>query len=506
MKFVKHISLFLIVFQITFGLSNTTAKADVAGQWFPDARVPGYLNDTFPPFLVADQNRTVHAFASQWITDGSRRLAIIYRKWSLSTGWTKPDDIILASSGNAQILGAFLDSSDKMHIIFMTGEARDNAVFYSFAPAANADLITAWSTPVMIGEDAIGVNSAAITGDDQDNLFIIYSGNRDGNGVYSITSNSAGEKWLEPSPIFLTNDTTLIPFSLRLTMGQDGQARATWNVVTSVGVDEKLFFANYNVSNSEWNTPVELNNRIDLPDYFGPSFPAIVDNGEEVVIMYNGGNPFPGRPVNLGRPVQLVQLSNDGGKTWSRPLGPFPSHLGRSGEHALVLDGSGVPHSLFTQRIETTTADGEYSIIGGIWHSAFVDGNWANPDRFITTYSPHDVRAIVSQGNVLLVVWREDPGGGAQHGVWFSYIVLDTPELPVTPLSTFSVAVMAQPTSTTTPFPAIPTPLPENNALENSPPSLWRNNPAFPLVAGIVPVILIVVGMLVAYRFLIKRR
>ena len=158
--------------------------------------------------------------------------------------------------------------------------------------------------------------------------------------------------------------------------------------------------------------------------------------------MYNGGNPFPGRPVSLGRPVQLVQLSNDGGKTWSRPLGPFPSHLGRSGEHALALDGNGVPHSLFTQRIETATADGEYSIIGGIWHSAFVDGNWANPDRFITTYSPHDVRAIVSQGNVLLVVWREDPGAG-KHGVWFSYRVLDTPELPIIPLSTFQVTVMA---------------------------------------------------------------
>jgi hypothetical protein len=166
MNFVKYVSLFLIVFLVIPGLSNNTAKAEVAGQWAPDARVPGYLDDTFTPFLVADRDRTVHAFASQWINDGSRRLAIVYRKWSLSFGWTKPEDIILAPTGNAQILGAFLDSSDRMHIIFMTGEARDNAVFYSFAPAANADLITAWSPPVMVGEDAIGVNSAAITGDD----------------------------------------------------------------------------------------------------------------------------------------------------------------------------------------------------------------------------------------------------------------------------------------------------------------------------------------------------
>jgi hypothetical protein len=505
MKKLKNFSVFLMFFPIILGLSHTAVKADVTGQWSPDAQIPGYLDDTFTPILVADQNRTVHAFASQWINDGKRRLAVVYRKWSLSVGWTRPVDIILAPTGDAQILDAFLDSSDRMHIIFIIGEARDTAIYYSFAPAANCDLVTAWSIPLLVGENALGVNSAAITGDDQDNLFIIYSGNRDGNGVYFLTSTNAGGNWSDASPVFLTYDTTLVPFSLQLVIGQDRQVRATWNVVTSVGVDETLYFANYNALTSEWNHLVELENRIDLPEYFGPSYPEIVDSGKEIVIMYNGGNPFSGRPVNPGRPIQLIRLSSDGGETWSRPLGPFPYHLGRSGEHAMVLDGSGIPHGLFAQRIETATADGEYSVTGGIWHSAFINGNWTNPDRFVTTYPPHDVRAVVSQGNILLVVWREDPGSG-KHGVWFSYSILDGPELPVIPISTIPAATSTNQTPPMIPFLDTPTPTAVNDVFEESTFSRWRNNPAFPLVAGAVPVVLIVIVIFVTYRFFTKQR
>jgi len=496
--------LFLIVFQIALGLSNTTVKADIVAQWAPDARVPGYLDDTFTPYLVADQNGTVHAFASQWINDGSRRSAVVYRQWSLLGGWTRPVDVILTPTGNAQILGAFLDSSDKMHIIFMAGEARDAAVYYSFAPAANADLVTAWSIPIMVGENALGLNSAVIAGDDQGNLFIIYSGNRDGNGVYFVTSSDSGESWSELFPVFLTSDTTLLPFSLRLAISQDYQVRATWNVVTSVGVDEALYFANYSVRNSEWGNPVELDRRIDLPEYFGPSFPAMADNGSDIVILYNGGNPYAGQFVNPGRPVMRASISSDGGLTWDGPGNPFPLLNGRSGEHALAVDSMGGVHGVFVMRIDQYV-DGENETIGGIWHSKFQDGIWTNPDRFVTTYSPHDVRATVSQGNVLLVVWREDPGAG-KHGVWFSYTILDTPELPIIPLSTVPITVSAQPASTVIPFLATPTQPPEDNIFEDSSPSRWSTNPVFPLVAGIVPVVLVVIGIFVVYRFLINRR
>jgi hypothetical protein len=264
-----------------------------------------------------------------------------------------------------------------------------------------------------------------------------------------------------------------------------------------------LYFSNYDIESRNWAKPVELEERTDSPDYFGPSFPAIVDNGAEIVIMYNGGNPFAGLPVNYGRPVQRVTVSTNGGQSWSEAINPFPFHVGRSGEHSLALDGVGRPHALFVQRIETLV-DGQYSIVGGIWHSIFENGSWTNPDRFVTTYSPHDVRSIIVQGNVLLVVWREDPGEGT-HGVWYSSYVLDIPELPVVPISTLnpqtavannSIAIIND-----TPVALIETPTPvkltdsQREILDGS------SNPASPIIIGMIPVVIVLVSVLLMYRY-----
>jgi hypothetical protein len=498
MKKLLHVSLFLILFQLAIGLNYAVVKAEAASQWSLDARVPGYLDDTFTPFLVLDSHQTVHALTSQWINDGKRRLAVVHRTWSLSGGWTKPVDIILAPTKNAKILGVFIDSSETMHIIFMTYENDNPTVYYSSAPVAEANSAKAWSEHEVVGP-LPSLESAAIIGDDQGNLFIIYCGIKDGSGVYFVKSVPEGTGWSDPTPIFLTYETDLYPFSLRMVMGPDRQIRATWNVVDFFGVDQGLYFANYSIPDSQWSNPVELDLRTEGGNYFGPSFPAIVDKGDEIVIMYNDGNPFSGIPVDLGRPVQIVRTSRDGGENWSSPAGPFPSHQGRSGEHAMVLDSNGAPHALFTQRIESQGENGEYLVVGGIWHSAFQNGIWASPDRIVTTYAPHDVRAIISQGNVLLAVWREDPGAQQTHGVWFSYKILDSPALPV--VSPTPMPASGTPISTFTPtqflIPVAETP---SINLNNIPPS-FVSSPAGPLIISIVPVILILVGIVVMYQY-----
>ncbi len=490
------------------GLGYEPTQASGAYGWSPDKQVPGYLDDTFTPFLLADRNRTVHAFASQWVENQGRRLAIVYRQWTLMGGWTRPVDVILSPiGGSANFLGAYLDSSDTLHVIFTATEAltRKTSVYYSSAPAASADWAPAWSAPALVGADALGLNSAAIVGDDQGNLVVIYSGNRDGSGVYFIHSRDSGRDWSNPQPVFQTYDTELSTFSLRLTVGPDQKIRAAWNVVTNLGVDEALYFANFDSQESKWDAPVELEKRIDLPDYFGPSFPVMADNGREIVVIYNSGNPFTGRPVGAGRPIQRSRISTNGGLTWNEPLDPFPFHVGRSGEHTIALDGNGNPHTLFIQRIETLDEDGKYSLIGGVWHSVFKNGIWSNPDRFVSSVPAHDVRAVVSQGNVLLVVWREDPGTG-QSGIWYSYSVLDVPELPVVPLATASLDFSVQASPTSPPVPDTPEPTRQPELLDAAPPSDLGGNPALPIIIGTVPVVLILIGVVLGYRFLASRR
>ncbi|MCK6538960.1 MAG: glycoside hydrolase [Anaerolineales bacterium] len=488
------------------GLGNQPVFAGRSQIWSPDEKVPGYLDDTFTPFVLADRNRTIHAFASQWVENKGRRRAIVYRQWTLRGGWTRPVDIILSpTDGDANFVWAYLDSSDVFHVIFTATQARRTAVYYSSAPAANADWAPAWSPPMLVGSDALGLNSGAIIGDERGNLVIIYSGNRDGSGIYSMYSEDSGKTWSLPSPIFLTYDTTLSAFSLRLARGSERRVSAAWNVVTNLGVDEALYFGSFDLGELKWSAPVELERRIDLPDYFGPSFPALVDNGREIVIVYNSANPFSGRPVNAGRPIQRVLISTNGGASWNEPLDPFPFHVGRSGEHTLVLDGNGNPHTLFVQRIESADENGNYSIIGGVWHSVFSNGAWTNPDRFVTTVPAHDVRAAVAQGNVLLAVWRQDPGLGS-NGVWYSYLTLDVPELPVTPLA--SVAAPEHVSLFPTAFPELNTPEPSipPNLLDDAPPSNLGGNPALPIIIGTVPVALILIGVILGYRFLANRR
>ena len=506
-KFNIILSAFLAEFLLIIFSGSNHVQARAVASWSPDKQVPGYRDETFTPFLVADQNRTVHAFASQWVGTGDRRHAVVYRQWSLNSGWTRPVDIILSpiSNGRSDFLSALLDSTGNLHVIFMSGDTPNTAIYYSSAPAVLADSALVWSLPVMVAEGASGINSAAMVGDDQGTLVIIYSGNIDGNGVYSVSSSNAGITWTKPSPVFLTDDTTLLPFSLRMVMGPDRNARAVWNVVTNLGVDESLYFANYDMQAAEWGIPVELDTRIDLPDYFGPSFPALVDNGKEIVVVYNGGNPFAGRPVNPGRPIQRVRVSTNGGQTWNEPLDPFPFHVGRSGEHTLALDGNGAPHTLFIQRIESIDEEGDYNLIGGIWHSAFQNGVWTNPDRFVTTVPAHDVRSIVVQGNVLLAVWREDPGSG-ESGIWYSYSVLDIPELPVVPFSTIPAVTSGETDATAIPFSIAPTPLPDESIFDLAPPSNLGTNPALSIILGVIPVLLVLVVVLFGYQLFLKRR
>jgi len=501
--YIVHRFLVLIFIGLIIFTSNTPhVEAQKVTQWAPDERVPGYLDETFTPYLLADQNRTVHAFASQFVGESPRQLAIVYRQWSLMGGWTKPVDILLPPIGEARIQGAFLDLLGNIHLIFWGGNAREAYIFYSVAPVEKADVSSAWSEPIIIGDRAVEPSSASIAGDDQGNIVVIYSGNIDGAGVYETHSNDSGDNWSKSRAIFQTFDSSLVPFSLDTDMGQSGQLHAAWNVVTNKGVDSSVHYARYDVEKDQWSEPVMLNKRLELTDYFGPSFPSIVDNGKNVVIMYNNGNPFSGHPVQPGRPVQMVSMSDDGGQSWNDPVVPFYRHTGRSGEHTLVVDGNNVVHALFVQRIEYSV-DGAYRLLGGVWHSTLQGGVWSDPDRFITSHAPHDVRAVVSQGNVLLAVWHEDPGAEDLHGIWYSYTILDEPELPVAVPPTQQIDSPTTPTLSASSNPllastqAIETP---DLSLDDVPSGI-ASNPAGPIIIAIVPVILVLLGVVVMYRY-----
>jgi hypothetical protein len=128
-----------------------------------------------------------------------------------------------------------------------------------------------------------------------------------------------------------------------------------------------------------------------------------------------------------------MRRSEDGGDTWTQPEAFLPSR-GDSGPVTYAVDGNNVLHALWGDRAQGFS----------LWHrsTSSPSGPWSAPDPVVplgererhadnpaTAFESYNPRAVVSQGNVLLVSWRLDPGAGG-NGTWYSFTSLDTAELP----------------------------------------------------------------------------
>lgn len=499
-KFLLVITLVVVVL-ITFPRRGTAMSGKISN-WSPDKRVPGYLDDTFTPFLIADQNRTIHAFATQRI--GGKR-AIVYRQWTLAGDWTRPIDILFSpTGGDAQILDVFLASDGIFHMIFFGNADETASIYYASVLATNAGDSSAWSFPELIGEGAAYPSYGTFEGDNQGNFVVVYNGNHEGNGIYITKSNDMGLNWSTATPLYLINDPRTMPYYIKSYVGRLGRVHVVWGVNIIEGtVYDSLYYAGIDIKTGDLNKPQLLDKRPNIQGYFGPSEPTIVDNGKYVVIMYNGGNPFKEGIVPVGRPTILVRFSNDDGETWEDVKNPFPFLTGQSGEQVLLVDSSQVVHAIAIMRIDSLV-DGKYQPVEGVWHSEFKDGIWSYPQRFVTTIPAVNLRAVVSQGNLILATWMEDALFG-QNGIWYSYTTLDSPELPATPLPIHTV------------FEEVPTIMNTMTITENTLPSTGTprdlidkkntniGNPQLPILIGIIPAVILVFVIIIRTMYIRRK-
>ena len=97
----RHLLCFAALAVILFSalhLNVLLVSAQEPNGWPAQQRIPDFHPETNTPILVADQNRTVHAFSSQWLDDDEDNAvrAIAYNQWTLEGGWTPPVDILLS--------------------------------------------------------------------------------------------------------------------------------------------------------------------------------------------------------------------------------------------------------------------------------------------------------------------------------------------------------------------------------------------------------------------------
>jgi hypothetical protein len=463
-----------------------------AAQWSPQQQIPGVNQSTNTPILVTGRDQMVHSFASQIYYDntGKTRSGIFYSQWSIQRGWTKTYDIFLAS-GKSTILvsDVKLDKYDILHLIYTSGDSTQAGIFYSKVPADKAYDATAWSDPILVGDLAM-INAGASLGIDLNGyFFLLYTGFRNGPGVYATTSKDNGENWTRPTPIYLVNNSLLIPFGVQISIGSSGKINAVWNVSTSGGQGRSVFYSQLLPGAAYWSFPQEL---ASTPTGLGTSSPNIIElaNDELFVVYY-------------APPKIVMRHSTDGGITWDSPNTIFARHVGVNGTLALVTDGNKVLHLFFGQRISGNPD------IHGMWHSTWSGNNWTEPDPVISgprvmngaaSFDPFNARAVVIQGNIILVAWRTDPGNGAENenGVWYSYLttnaaVIPDPEKLNTP-TTVPIAIIPPvnspkltPLQTVSPKPTTE-PVSIGNTGANS-----SNNTVFALFISVIPVAMLIV-------------
>jgi hypothetical protein len=490
------ISIVIFILSITHEADDFIIFAQTSSSWSVPQTIPGYDDETLPPVLIPDQNRTVHAFTTQPVDADRPETAVFYNKWTMEYGWSNPVDILLSPiKQQARLLDAFLDSAGIVHVLFFGGDETEANIYYSKAPAEVVDRASAWTKPSLIGESALIPEDGAIGGSDN-NLVIVYSGNREGNGYYALYSKDSGDSWSDPVPIFLTYQEDLSPFDLAFTQSGSGWLHAVWNTNDVSGQGRSIFYARLKIGETRWSDPLELAH---IDEGLGTKAPSIVESDNKLFVFYWLGA------------FMFIQ-SSDEGQTWTDPVRPF-IHVGLNGPGSFVTDSNGTVHFLWGQRISGRegTAD-----LHGMWYSKWQIDHWSEPEALVSgprvsdmvarkAFDPTQARAVISQGNVLLVTWCSDFALRG-NGVWYSFRIIDAPEqfvvpLPTQPAHSESTSTNGHISILSTPATNI-TPMPKNlkAAVVTTAPT-----PQDSITYGIIPVILII-ALVVTYKLLLRTR
>jgi len=495
-KLIIHLCIILFVLLTALSDNGETAVAQSQLRWASQDRIPFYDDLILePPQLIADSSGVVHAFNAQ-VTDSGA--AIMYRHWTVDKGWTIPTDVIIPPNNEIQArnipLDVSLDENGMVHLVFMAGNLRESNIYYSRAPLVDANNARAWSTPLIIGTHAL-LNPPQVTmiGDHKGDLFVAFSGSRDGSGLYMVQSNDGGNRWSEVQSIFLTYTWDFWPSALTMHIDSQENVHALWAVAGLDGLSDAVFYSRLEKGQTEWSEPFEMARVIG----FQADTPAIIEYDKELFVTYH--NDFP--------TTSWMRRSSDGGNTWTEPVRFAPGFVGSNGAIDFVIDSSNTLHAFWGNRTGSP-------IIHGMWHRVWLGDRWGDIEAVVSGpqvvddiggngFDPKFARAVISRGNILLITWTTD-GFAGENGAWYSYTILDAPQLPAEPVP----APIETPTPTAVPvtIDQTPTPNPYLAIGGNSEGGAVEVSPSTPLVAGIAPVLLLLGLIIVIYRlFFITR-
>jgi hypothetical protein len=182
--------------------------------------------------------------------------------------------------------------------------------------------------------------------------------------------------------------------------------------------------------------------------------------------------------------------------------------VGTNGGLSFVVDSNNTLNAFFGERIDDFNH--------GLWQVIWTGTSWSNPSAVVRGpqvrdviggrgFDPRSARAVVSNGNVVLVTWGTDGFAGV-NGAWYSYKTLDAPELPSQPLVIPTVNNQSTQNAVATETVIEITPLAEIDIANNDYPEFLQS-PQFPIYLGVIPVLVILIGIIIArYLFHFKNK
>jgi hypothetical protein len=492
-KSIKKYGLLITVLSTLF-FNNLIPSQAQSTFWSKQEKIPEYYDRTEePPYLIADQDHVVHAFNSQPLNlrDNASPKTIYYRNWTIENGWTVPNDVLNDDNGGSiELVGVVSDQSNTVHLIL---QRNSHDLYYVNNQLALAGTPASWSSPILIaqhstsigpGNENIGTIAVDETGN---NIVVIYSGSEYGDGLYFVFSVDLGVNWSTPYPVYLVGGDKLVVTDPKLYIGQSGTYHAVWSSFNSDGSGGPGYYANWDSISRSWSDPVEL----DVP---GIRTPSVIEFNGDVFVSYH----------HVSSNGNWWRRSRDGGGSWSVPTRVSPLHVGTNGGLSYVVDSSDTLHAFFGERIDDFNH--------GVWQVVWTGTSWSNPTAVVRGpqirdiiggrgFDPRSARAVVSNGNVVLVTWGTDGFAGV-NGAWYSYKMLDAPELPSQPLVLSTVSNQTTQSPIATEIVVEITPMAEIDIAKNNYPEFLQS-PQFSIYLGVAPVLIILIGIIIA-RYLVR--
>ena len=417
------------------------AQAQVQdNEWSEPYRLSSEAGVASAGHCAADPYGFVHCFWTEELY-ADQRTVIQYSRFD-GESWSTQNAIFVTGAGIAD-LSPVVDQNGILRLSW--AEGLSGPVFYSHAPAYDAQSARSWASPIRLdlpaGTLRLRVDLAGV-------LHLIYINRLEESGVFYVRSEDGGLTWSEPvwlDPDILPNH---IPDGLNFELDEAGGLHVVWyyGALDPRDHPDWLRYMRSLDGGHTWSVPTLIDQAVPEDGYnLNSPGPIMLVRGKTVHIIWAAG------ALNY----RHHRYSEDAGLTWSPSRRLFGELNGQAGD-GLALDGAGRLHYFAQIRYPQ-----------GIYHATWDQGQWSMPELIyliLEGSSPnevmgdrihaHETYPVVLRGNQLILAFADGPADPNRR-LFAMHRTLDD-VVPLTPVPT--PVPIASPVVEQVASPAGPTP------------------------------------------------